>query len=89
MPSDRVSGGVGSNIRDTPQADRTEQDEFALLVNEFRATAARLRETADAFRLTGRPSAAVRYEVRAWAFAQAGLCCEQKLEEARREQQAD
>ena len=70
---------------DTPQSDRTEQDEFALLANEFRSTAARLRETADACRLTGRPSMAVRYEVRAWAMAQAGLCCEQKLEESRRD----
>lgn len=99
--TDRVSGGVGSNIKrehptgwelkppsDTPQADRVEQDEFAILANEFRSTASRLRETADACRLTGRPSLAIRYETRAWAVAQAGLCCEQKLEEIRREREA-
>jgi hypothetical protein len=89
--TDRVSGGVGSNIKqpsDTPQADRVEQDEFALLANEYRSRAARFRESADAFRLTGRPSLAIRYETRAWVAAQAGLFCEQKLEEIRREREA-
>jgi hypothetical protein len=80
--------GTEEAMSDTPQADRVEQDEFALLANEYRSTAARLRETADACRLTGRSSLAVRYETRAWAVAQAGLCCEQKLEEARRERES-
>jgi hypothetical protein len=89
--TDRVSGGVGSNVKqpsDTPQSDRVEQDEFAILANEYRARAARLREAADACRLTGRPSLAVRYETQAWVAAQAGLFCEQKLEEIRREREA-
>jgi hypothetical protein len=63
----------------TPQTDRITCDELAVLAREFRSTAERMRHTSYVHVVNGRPSVAVRYRTRAWAYDEAARRCIEEL----------